>query len=79
MRILNLLHWDPFEGIPTKEEYLARRAYMNLIRITDSIPNDKKLNLRREIAKDLIDETDREGNRKQAMEMRKVFQRELFW
>lgn len=76
-RILSLRHWDPFDGIPTKEEYLAARAYKNLLEITKSVPNEQKARLRGDMAKDLIMEISREGNHKQAMEMWKVFHREL--
>ena len=75
--ISRLRHWDPFEGIPTKEEYLAAQAYKNLLEITKSIPDVEKPRLRGDVAKDLIAEISTEGNHKQAMEMWKVFHREL--
>ena len=58
-RILSLRHWDPFDGTPTKEEYLVARAYRNLLEITKSVPNDQKARLHGDVAKDLIMEINR--------------------
>ena len=71
------VHWDPFDGIPTKEEYLAAQAYKNLLKITKSTPDKEKLKMRGDVAKDLIVKISRDGNHEQAMEMWRVFHREL--
>ena len=76
-RIWSLRRWDPFDGIPTMEEYLAIQAYKNLLKITKSTPDNQKMRLRGDVAKYLIAKTNREGDYKQAMEMWKVFHREL--
>ena len=66
-----------FDGIPTKEEYLAERAYRNLLKITRDAPYEQRAKLRGHVAKGLIEDVHAEGNYKQAKEMWRVFHREL--
>ena len=77
-RFRGLRHWDLFEGIPTEEEYLAIRAYRSLLEATESLPNNEKTKVRRRVAKNLIrNVNEKEGNHKQAVEMWKVFNRNI--
>ena len=71
-------NYDPFEGIPTKEQYLARRAYGHILRATESIPLDDKKRVQGVVARSLIKKVcEEEGNHKQAIEMWIVFHRKM--
>ena len=75
-RISSLLRWDPFKDIPTEEEYLATRAYRNLLEATRSVPPGKRAEVRGRVARNLIKSVcENEGDHKQAVEMWKVFHR----
>lgn len=77
-RISSLLRWDPFKDIPTVEEYLAARAYGNLLEATRSVPLGKRAEVRGRVARRLIKNVcENEGDHKQAVEMWKVFHRRL--
>lgn len=77
-RMSSLLRWDPFDDIPTEEEYLAVRAYRNLLEATRSVPPDKRAEVRGRVARNLIKSVcENKGGHKQAVEMWKVFHRRL--
>ena len=66
-----------FGDMPTKEEYLAKRAYRNLLKITKSAPSERRAELRGDVAIGLIKDVYAEGNRKQADEMWRVLHKEM--
>lgn len=77
-RISSLLRWDPFDDIPTEEEYLAARAYNNLLEATRPVPLAKRAEVRGRVARNLIKSVcENKGGHKQAVEMWKVFHRRL--
>ena len=72
--ISSMLKYDPFEGIPTEEEWLAIRAYKNLLVATRTLEEPKRTKTRIRIAKNLIkNETDH----KMAVEFYHMFQRKF--
>ncbi len=75
--MLGLKLWPSLDDVPTEEEYLARKAYLKLIKVTSTAPPEKRAWLRGNVAKNLIRDRYNEGNYKQAEEMWKVFNKRL--
>ena len=75
--VFGLKLWDPFADVPTEEEYLARKAYQRLLEVTGDAPYEKRARLRGDVAKRLIKARHDEGDYKQAMEMWKLFNKQM--
>ena len=64
--------------MPTEEEWLAMRAYHNILDATKFMPLDERAAIRGRVARNLIRKVrDGENGLKQSLEMWRVFHRRL--
>ena len=69
--------WPSLDDVPTEEEYLARKAYLKLIKVTSPAPPEKRTWPRGNVDQNLIRDRYNEGYYKQAEEMWTAFSKRL--